>query len=150
MDFKELIETLGEKTGIGKGLELDEENRCLIEFDGMGVLMQGIDEAHAATFLAQVGEPPPDRQERLYRALLEANHAFGGTFGATLSLDPASGLVCLCKTLDTAAMDGERFCGELEAFLNALEDWRTVLADYRAASPEAEDESPVPDHAIQV
>ena len=134
MEFRELIDALAEKTGVREGIEIDAQNRCLMEFDDMGVVIQGIDEVGTLTLMSVLGEPPPERLEGLYRALLEANHLFRGTFGATLSVDPDNGSVFLCKCIPYAALDGDSFVKELENFVNAVESWRTVVTEFRASA----------------
>ena len=139
MTFRELIDSLAEKVGLKDGIELDEENRCLVEFDGMGVVIQGDDDLRMLSLLSPLGEPPPERLEVLYRALLEANHLFGGTFGATLSIDPSRGWVYLCKNLSYAALDGEGLAGELENFMNTVERWCAYVKNFRASADAAAD-----------
>lgn len=138
MHYRELIAGLAEKVGIRDGIEFDDEERCLLEFDGMNVVIQGVDAAHAVAFIAPVGEPPPEQSERLYRMLLEANHIFEGTGGATLSVNPDGGYVYLCQQLDARSLDVDEFVKALEQFLNALEAWRTLVSDYRARPADAE------------
>ena len=138
MQYRELINGLVEKAGIAGEVEFDEEERCLLAFDGMNVVIQGVDAAHAVALVAPVGEPPPERPERLYRMLLEANHAFGGTGGATLSVNPDGGYVYLCRQLDSRSLDVDEFAKALEQFLNALEALRTRVSDYRARPEDAE------------
>ena len=138
MQYRELIKGLAEKAGIAGEVQIDDEERCLLEFDGMNVVIQGVDAAHAVAFIAPVGEPPPEQSERLYRMLLEANHIFEGTGGATLSVNPDGGYVYLCQQLDARSLDVDEFAKALEQFLNALEAWRTLVNDYRARPADAE------------
>ena len=152
MLYRELVRGLAEKAGIAGEVEIDDEERCLLSFDGMDVVIQGMDAAHAVAFVAPVGEPPPERPERLYRMLLEANHAFGGTGGATLSVNPDGGYVYLCRQLDVRTLGVDEFAKALEQFLNALEAWRTLVRDYRArpvdAEPGAAESPPFPSDAF--
>lgn len=136
MDFVELVNALAEKVGLAEGIEIDSDNRCLMEFDGMIVALQGLDEVGQVSFFSSVGEPPPERLERLYRSLLEANHLFRGTSGSTLSVDPETGEMFLCRAMPYAALDGDSFIEELEKFVNIVENWRKFVADYRASPPE--------------
>jgi len=87
-----------------------------------------------------VGEPPPERLEGLYKTLLGANHLFGGTAGATISLDPDNGRIALCRALPLATLDGDKFYAEVERFVNTAETWAKVVSDYRGAAAEAPDE----------
>ena len=54
------------------------------------VLVQDVSERNLVLMSADLGEPPPDGGETLFRIMLEANNLFGGTAGATLALDAAA------------------------------------------------------------
>ena len=131
MQYRELIKGLVEKAGIAGEVEIDDEERCLLEFDGFGVVIQGVDAANAITFVSPVAELPPENPERLYRVLLEANHIFQGTGGATLSVNPDGGFVYLCRQLDSRMLDVNELVDALDGFLNTLEAWRTFIVEYR-------------------
>ena len=148
MDFSELIKGLAEKMGIGGEIEVDDEQRCFLEFDDMGVVIQGVDAAEAVVLLAPIGIPPPEDPAQLYRGLLEANYLFQGTSGATLSVNPDGGGVNLCRQLDARALDVERLMQALDAFLNTLASWKAFIDGYRpggtADGASAEDKAPMP------
>lgn len=136
MYFKDLISDFAEKIGIPRDVEIDDESRCLIEFDGMGVVIQGVDAAETVALIAPVGMPPPEDPGRLYKALLEANYLFQGTSGATLSVNPDGGGVMLCRQLDSKALDAGGLMVALDSFLNALAAWRSFVTEYRARPAE--------------
>ncbi len=136
MMFKELIEGLGEKMGVMGEIEIDDEGRSLLEFDGMGVVLQGVDEVNKLTLLSPVGLPPPEDPARLYKTLLEANYLFEGTGGATLSINPDGGGVMLVKCLDTRALTVEDLMDALDKFLDSLIAWRDFVSEYRELPPE--------------
>ena len=138
MQYRELIKGLVEKAGIAGEVEIDDEERCLLEFDGFGVVIQGIDAANAISFVAPVAELPPEKPERLYRALLEANHVFQGTGGATLSVNPDGGFAYLCRQFDSRALDVDELASALDGFLDTLEAWRTFIVEYRSRPAEEE------------
>ena len=131
MQYRELIKGLVEKAGIAGEVEIDDEERCLLEFDGFGVVIQGADAADSIAFISPVAELPPEKPERLYRALLEANHVFQGTGGATLSVNPDGGFVYLCRQFDSRMLDVDGLADALDGFLNTLEAWRTFIVEYR-------------------
>ena len=95
MDAPELIDALGKRLGIG--LALDEDGVCALDADGLAVVFNDLPQANALALACDLGKPPPERLEGLFRAMLQANHLFAGTAGATLSLDPASGRASLCR-----------------------------------------------------
>lgn len=140
MVFSELIRGLGDRLNVE--MVADEENICALEADGMALSIHGLDEVGAVALVGDVGEPPPERLERLYRTMLEANHLFSGTAGATLSLDRETKHFTLCRTLPQDTLDVEGLASALERFLNVLASWRSLVADYREHAPadEAEDD----------
>lgn len=137
MQFNELIRGLAEKMGIGGEIEVDDEQRCFLEFDGMGVVIQGVEAAETVALLSPVGVPPPEDPCALYRALLEANYLFQGTSGATLSVNPDGGGVMLCRQLDGKALGVDGLMAALDAFLNTLAAWRSYVSEYRAKPAES-------------
>lgn len=151
MDFSELIKGLAEKMGIGGEIEVDDEQRCFLEFDDMGVVIQGVDAAEAVVLLAPIGIPPPEDPAQLYRGLLEANYLFQGTSGATLSVNPDGGGVNLCRQLDARALDVERLMQALDVFLNTLAAWKAYIDGYRpdAADDGASAEDGAPTSALK-
>lgn len=136
MDAKELIADIAKRIG----LEYDGGDTFSFEADGLVVAISSLPELDAVALTGDVGEPPPERLEGLYKTLLGANHFFGGTAGATISLDPDNGRIALCRTLPLATLDGEKFYAEVERFVNTAETWAKVVSDYRGAAAEAPDE----------
>lgn len=136
MNFSELIGQFAAKIGIGAEIEIDSEERCFLEFDGMGVVIQGMAATETVAVLSPVGMPPPEDPCALYKALLEANYLFRGTSGATLSVNPEDGGVMLCRSLDGKALDADGLFVALDAFLNTLVAWRTFVSEYRAKPAE--------------
>ena len=75
--------------------------------------------------------------------MLEANHLFAGTAGATLSRDKKTGRFCLCRVEPLALLDADSFASVMESFVNTLAVWRSIVANYRpdesgAAAPAAD------------
>ena len=134
MDTQELISRFGEKIGISLSLE---DGACAFEADGSLITVNDLPEIGAIALSGDLGEPPPERLEALYRTLLEANHLFRETAGATISLDPDAGRFALCKSLPAALLDQDSFFGEVERFVNAVESWSRLIRDFRSAAAEA-------------
>ena len=128
MTFDELIRDFGGKIGV----ELTPTDGAVaLAVDDMSVLIQELPELDAVVLLGEIGEPPPEGLERLLTAMLDANHLFAGTGGGTLSRDPESGKFHLCRWESLALADGESFAAVVEKFVNVLETWRKLVADYR-------------------
>lgn len=101
------------------------------------VLLQGFDERGAVLMTADLGAPPPERLERLFRSLLEANDLFRDTGGATLSLDPATGRVRLQRfdSFDAIAEVGP--ARTLLALADYAANWADIVRDFRDAPDDA-------------
>ena len=142
MTFDELIRDFSGQIGV----ELTpRDGMVALDIDGMSVLVQELHELDAVVVLGEIGEPPPQGLEELLSSMLNANHLFAGTGGGTLSRDPESGKFFLCRWKPLALADAASFSAMMDRFLNVLETWRKLVADYRpvAASAAAETEQPV-------
>ena len=133
MEASEIIKTFCERTGIG--YEPDADGSCAFEADGLPVTISNLRELDAIALVGDLGEPPPERLEALYRMMLEANHLFGGTGGATISLDSEKGRFSLCRTLPCKAIDADSFYDVAERFVSTLEVWTKLIRDFREAPP---------------
>ena len=102
------------------------------------VLVQEESERNRVLLSADLGEPPPEGAEKLFRTMLEANNLFSGTAGATLALDGASGRFRLQKTEfpDELANDVD---GRLVTFIETALTWRRAIEDFRPAGAGAAD-----------
>ena len=97
------------------------------------VLVQDESEHGLVLLSAELGDPPPEGREKLFRTMLEANNLFSGTAGATLALDAASGRCRLQAFLppDALANDVE---GRLVPFIETALSWSRAIADFRPAA----------------
>lgn len=142
MEFNDLLAALSEH--LGGTLELKPvDGTVVLAVDDMNLSI--IDTETSVSFVGVVGQPPPeDRLERLFKALLEANHLFVGTGGATFSVNAASGEIALCRTIPYSALTGESFCEALTHFVNTLESWIRLVSDFRAAKDLPDDQPSQP------
>ena len=129
MRLHELITAFAERVG---GEFAVEDGAVTLAIDDMTVTIQELDELGRIATYAEIGEPPPERLEKLYEAMLSANHLFSGTAGSTISFDADGRRFYLCRTDVTQTLDTDAFMAMLEKFVNTLETWRKLLADYRA------------------
>ena len=136
MTFDELIRDFGGQIGV----ELTpRDGMVALDVDGMSVLIQELHELDAVVVLGEIGEPPPQGLEALLSSMLNANYLFTGTGGGTLSRDPESGKFYLCRWKALALADATSFAAMMDRFLNVLETWRKLVADYRPAEPAADE-----------
>ena len=140
METTELIKDLGERLGIA--LELDTNGVCAFEADGILISLHDLPELNAIVVIGDLGTPPPERLEGLYVALLEANHLFRDTGGATLSRDPETGHLALCLALQRMIISPDGFYDAVERFVSVAQVWANVIRDYRNAPPTEDSQMP--------
>ena len=101
------------------------------------VLLQSVSERKLVLLSADLGEPPPEGCEKLFRTMLEANNLFSGTAGATLALDQTAGRFRLQKyeSPDELANDAE---GKLVSFIETALVWSRSIADFRPSNEEGD------------
>lgn len=147
MVFSDFVAALSNELGFAIETEGD---TCAIsagatDSASVTVLLQGFDERGAVLAAADLGAPPPERLEKLFRSLLEANDLFRDTGGATLSLDPGTGHVRLQRFY---AIDAIAEAGPGKAFLAFLDvatAWAAVIRDFRDAPDDAAADDSAPD-----
>ena len=138
MTFDELMAEAGKALGVEM---LVHDGATQLEIDGMDVSFVEMPELESVVLNGVVGEPPPQGLAALHRAMLEANFNFSGTAGATLAVNPDGGALTLTRLAPLPLLDAEKFLSLLEGFVNVLETWRKIVADYRPdeSSPDASD-----------
>ena len=142
MEGAELIRAFGER--IGLGLELDDSGSCAFSSDGITITMTALEELESIALTADLGNPPPEKPDILYRQMLEANYLFNATAGATLSLNGENGHACLCSLFPCRAAVAEEFFAAAERFASVCEAWFKIVANYRwrvendSSGPEAD------------
>ena len=134
MTFEELISGLGSKIGV----ELtSEDGECVINADDMVVTLMSLPDSDRLAVHGEIGDPPPEGLEQLLSAMLEANHLFAGTAGATISRDHETGRFHLCRHEPLATLDADTLAAILQSFVNTLEIWRKAIASYRPVAKSA-------------
>lgn len=137
MESFELIKKFGEKIGVN--LTPDEDNVYTFEVDEMIVTFHVLPELEEIVLSGDIGEPPPEHLENLYKTMLESQYLFNGTAGATISLNSENNRFSLCKALPCRILDVDLFYAETENFINTLEVWAKMVENYRDIAPNAED-----------
>ena len=136
MTFKETIDALGKELGVKMEIE---DDTCAVSLDAkegdhVTILLQGQDERGMMLTCADLGEPPPEGREALYQSLLEANDLYGGTAGATLSLDSRTGRVRIQRIDALDALADVGLSRAFIAFADTAAAWKRFVADVRAAA----------------
>ena len=143
MTFSEFITAL--EKGLGTTIETEGDAAAISTGTADGpsviILLQGFDERDSVLMTADLGLPPPERLERLYRTFLEANDLFRDTAGGTLSVVPGTGHVRLQRYDTYAALVEAGPDKAFLAFADVAAAWAQIVRDYRDA-PEEKAEEP--------
>ena len=139
MEFDQIISGFSQEFGI-EGLAPDDEGTVRLDIDGMTVEVLH-DAAEGRIMLcADIGEPPPEGGDRFAAILLRANFLFQGTDGATMAQNPETKKYSVIHPLALDPLDVSGFSERLGKFVDGIERWRQMLADFRDADDAAEEE----------
>lgn len=147
MEFEKLMQEFAAKAGLGE-LDPTGDGSCHVEIDDMVVAFIEVPETRQLAMWAEVGEPPPEGRERIYRALMESMHMGRSTGGSSFSIDPETGKVILFRLDPLPLLDLDAFTTTLERFVNVLEAWRKIVAGLAEVAPKiAADENAAAEEA---
>lgn len=141
MEFSEFIQQFTERFGIGVPEIVDEA--AAFDADGMPFFLMRVANEGESEYLvvaADLGEPPPERLEKLYQAMLDAGHNFAGAGGGVLARNPADGHIWLQSREPFASLDIETAISKVKKLGDAALNWRDIIKEYREGSsiPEIE------------
>ena len=135
MEFSELIRAFAERFGIA---DLDaDDGSAMLEIDGMEVTIAADDSGRAIAVAGSIGNPPPENAAAFAELLLQANHDLLGAEGCGFAQNGANGAYILVLRLPQEGLDLDAFCKALDSFVNKVETWRGLLADFRPAAQAA-------------
>lgn len=136
MAFKDVVAVIEQE--LGTELAVVQDTTVFEVAGGNGgprvrILVQDEAERNLVLLSADLGEPPPEGRERLFRTMLEANNLFSGTAGATLALDAATGSCRLQRFLPPDALAND-VQGQFVPFVETALAWGRAIADFRPAA----------------
>ena len=148
MDFSKFIQQFSERFSIEMPEIVDEA--AAFDADGMPFFLMRVANEGESEYLvvaADLGEPPPERMEKLYEALLDAGHAFAGAGGGVFARNPADGHIWLQLREAYASIDVESAIAKVMALGEAAVNWRDIIREYRegASIPGAQMSGGLPD-----
>lgn len=149
--LNDLVGQLGKSMGID-ALSLDEDGFCTIGFDEVSsVTIHSNAEQGSVVLSAEVGAIAPEYELDAYRAMLQANYAWGLTDGiGTLSIEPdgedgtpSSGVASLMHQTPLVALDAASFQALFDRFLAVAEAWSEFLSEAQAADESPAEAAPI-------
>lgn len=141
MQFSDIFSIFAERYGVS-GIEPDENGGCSLGIDDMTVSFMPVPGSDKLLTYSELAEVPSEKPEMLFSAMLQANYLYQGTGGASFAQDPETKKIFLNRYDDLRFMDSDGFCTMLENFVNLVETWRKMIADY---CPDEADTSAVED-----
>jgi len=141
MEFSEFIQQFAGKVGVAVPEIVDEA--AAFDADGMPFFLMRVANEGESEYLvvaADLGEPPPERLEKLYQALLDAGHNFAGAGGGVLARNPGDGHIWLQSRESLSSLDVEAALAKIKSLGDAAVNWRDIIREYRegASIPEPE------------
>ena len=98
--IQSLVKAFGSEVGL-KDLCLDDDGFCAMSINDVMVGVELDEEGNRLLWYAMIGNVPQNCRMEFYERLLDANHFWNRTFGATLSVEKGTGLVTLAYSLPT-------------------------------------------------
>ena len=143
MDIQELANVFQAKFNV-EGIEI-KDGACVLKIDDHEVDFAETADGSAIVVTGLLGETPNERPDVFLGMLLGANmEMMAGDALAFAQLPDGGGIVLVWRA--ASSLDADAFCKGLEEFVNTIERWETVIADYRPAAAAAEeiDDAPPP------
>lgn len=128
----QVLNQFGLRLGLAE-LSFDDDMHCELSFDALHVHVQWLDASRQILLYAPLATMDPQTHAGVAGELLDANHLYRRTLGATLSWDQASGRCLLQRLLDEASLDTDRFEASITALVNAADYWVQRLQELQSA-----------------
>ena len=132
MEFNQLIDDFAARHKVDDLIAVD--GAAALDIDGIIVTI--VDRDDVLNLSAEIGDPPAEGAAAFANLLLEANMQSGMFFAKA----PDPGQYIAVRRLQLCLVDNDAFDSALESFVNQVETWRRLLADFRVAAKAAESE----------
>lgn len=129
MEFNELIAHFAKRHNVEDLVAVD--SAAALDIDGIIVIIVARDEMLSLS--AEIGEPPAEGADAFGNILLETNMQADAFFAKF----PDSGPYAAMRRIHLSLLDDDSFDAMLEAFVNHVENWRRILADFRPVAKAA-------------
>lgn len=109
----------------------------------IGLAFEGNDVVGDLLYFTDLGTPASHRIGEVHQTLLEANHFWVGTGGATLGVQPETGRVVCCGRIDLEGLTGESLAMLLDTFIDTAVFWHQFVTDSLPAPELPERQTPI-------
>jgi hypothetical protein len=139
--FQGVISEFGGRLGAPE-MAADDEGYVGLTFDGVETHLQYDAERDEVVAFTRLVEVDAERAAEVYGMLLGANMFWQGTGGATLSVEPDSGMAFMADRRSLASLSVEELNDWIEPFLDMAAMWRKRITDANAGGPLVEVDLP--------
>ena len=146
IDAKAIIEAFCKRLGIKS--EADTEGVFSFSDDAGEFAIHDLSEEGILLLTGDLGRVPPNHAEGLFRLMLEAQHNFRETAGATFSIDGERDCFTLSRVIPCATLDEDVLFREVERFVNLFETWMHIICNYEGRKGSGE--TPIDFYGIKV
>ena len=127
MEITQILKEVNEHYG-KEIFVLDDQESCrALVGNGLVVEVLHLPEVGRLLLYADIGREPQEGRDRVYRLMLQAQHLFQGTAGASFGLDGNTGSVYLERPVSLATLTAESFVTDFEVFAQVALKWREAL-----------------------
>jgi len=133
--YSALLASLAKTVGLeAESLEKTEE----IVIDGLSISLRLQGEGHGAEvwLCSLLGSPPAERLNEVMNTLLQANHLWTGSGGATFGMLPETHAVSMSVRLLLGGLNANVLAEILGSLANTGLAWKNYLGENHAASPQ--------------
>ena len=128
IDAKAIIEAFCDRLGIKSGAGT--EGVYSFAVDAGEFAVRDLSEEGILLLAADLGQVPSRNAEGFFRLMLEAQHNFRETAGATFSIDGERECLVLSRVIPCATLDEDVLFHEVERFVNLFEAWMHIIRNY--------------------
>lgn len=113
----------------------DAEGPVGFSAEGLAFLLTASEAGDAVLLSADLDPLPAGDSRAFLREMLEANHLFAGTGGASLSVDPDTLQPSIQQFVRIDLLDFEAFMARLACFVSRAAEWNRKVAGMSALEP---------------
>lgn len=135
MEFSGLIAEFGAACGVG-ALEADDNGIVRVQADDIVLSFMELPVRRQIVMFADIAEKPDEGAGQLLETLLQAQYLGGVLDGACFSISP-EGTISLHRSDRLVDLEAASFAKTVESFLNLVDKWREVVAEFRPGEADA-------------
>lgn len=141
--FKNLIDAVSQQ--LGYEIEVV-DNMCVLGSDEVKLLVMGtlVKQEEHIVIASQLGQPPPQRLEKLYEAMMQATFFSQDMAFASFTQSPQTGHLWVQRVELLAGMTPELLIDHITTLGETAQSWKKLIEDFRDTSTTQPDAPELP------